>query len=150
MAVSGLGSELPLLGRLVAAEFHHVGFATTGLKREIDFFSMLGYRQEGADFIDPRQGIHGMFLVGGGPRVELLENMPGSETLTPWLKAGSRLYHLAYMVPDIMQAIEVAQEDGAIVLRKPAPSVAFSGRLISFVKFRNRLVIEFINNEGAG
>ena len=150
MATPRLSSELPLINRLEGAEFHHVGLATTKLEREIDFFATLGYRQEGPDFVDPEQGIRGIFLVGGGPRIELLENMPESETLTPWLKAGSRLYHLAYLVPDIHQAIEVAQAAGAIVLRKSVPSVAFSGRLISFVQFRNRLVVEFIQNLAAG
>ena len=150
MGIRGLGSELPPFDCLVGAEFHHVGFAGTRIEHEIDFFSLLGYRPEGPEFIDPEQGIRGIFLVGDGPRIELLENTPGSETLTPWLKAGSRIYHLAFTVPDIHQAIEVAHGAGAILLRKPAPSVAFQGRLISFVKFRIRLVVEFIDNADAG
>ena len=148
MRIPGLGQEIPLLDHLVAAEFHHVGFATTRLEPEIDFFSMFGYRPEGPDFIDPRQGIRGIFLVGGGPRIELLENTSESETLNPWLRAGSRLYHVAYIVSDIQHATDVVKGAGAIVLREPLPSVVFLGRLISFVQFRNRLVVELIESEG--
>lgn len=140
----------PNINQLGTVQFHHVGFATTNVDRDVEFFSMLGYRQEGTDFIDPEQGIRGIFMIGGGPRIELLENLSGSSTLTPWLEAGSRLYHLAYMVQDVRQCIQSAQSAGAILLRGSAPSVAFSGRLISFVQFRNRLVIELIESEGTG
>lgn len=89
-------------------EFHHVGYATTSLQKERSFFAFLGYRQEGEDFVDPIQGVMGCFLVGSGPRIELLENLPGADTLTPWLNAGIKMYHLAYLVADIERALEWA------------------------------------------
>jgi len=125
-------------------EFHHVGYATASLEKERPFFAFLGYRQEGEDFADPVQGVAGCFLVGPGPRIELLENLPGAETLTPWLNAGIKMYHFAYLVADIEGALEWARSQRARVTVAPVAAVAFGGRRISFVMFRNGLMLEFI------
>ena len=58
--------------------FHHVGFACTDLDAEERVFACFGYTPEGQDFQDPVQGIRGRFLASGGPRLELLSELPGS------------------------------------------------------------------------
>jgi len=126
------------------AEFNHLGIASNSIEKELGFFEMLGYRPEDTDFVDSVQGVRGRFLVGGGPRIELLENLPGSKTLDPWLGRGGRVYHFGYMVPDLTVARETALAEGAIVVRDSLPSLAFSGRLICFLLLRNRLMIELI------
>ena len=125
-------------------EFHHIGYATTDLDREWASFRVLGYRLEGEAFADPFQGVHGFFLVGAGPRIELLESLPGSRTLAPWLASGVRMYHIAYTVPDIVDAVAWAREQRARITVDPVPAVAFQGRRISFAMFRNGLLVEFI------
>jgi len=129
-------------------EFHHVGLATTSIKREIDIFALMGYRQEGSTFTDPIQGVTGCFLVGPGPRIELLESFDGSETLTPWISAGVKIYHFGYMVLDIEAAIKWATECRARVVVLAVPAVAFGMRRISFVMFRNGMLIELIERPG--
>lgn len=126
-------------------EFHHVGYACRSVASERDFFAFLGYRQEGASFDDPVQGIHGCFLASSGSRIELLENLEGATTLTPWLDAGIRMYHLAFLVADIDAAIHWAHSQRAKVTVAPVPAVAFGGRRIAFVIFRNGLLLEFID-----
>lgn len=125
-------------------EFHHLGYATTSIERERAIFEFLGYRIEGASFVDPVQGVAGCFLVGPGPRIELLENLPDARTLAPWIEASIKIYHLAYWVDDIEAAINWARTQRAKLTVKPVPAVAFGGRLISFVMFRNGLLLEFI------
>lgn len=127
-----------------SAEFHHIGYATKSIEREQNTFELLGYRLEGKPFTDPVQGVSGCFLVGVGPRIELLESLSGSQTLAPWVEAGIRMYHLAYLVDDIYQTTEWARQQRARVTVEPVPAVAFAGRCISFVMFRNGLLIEFI------
>ena len=105
---------------------------------------------EQAAFADPIQGVQGCFMVGAGPRIELLENLPGADTLTPWLSAGIKMYHLAYEVNDIHAALVWARERRGIVKVSPVPAVAFGGRLIAFVFFRNGLLTEFIENQSHG
>jgi len=140
--VADVGCDLPVLP--TGYDFHHVGYATTSLERERNFFACLGYRQEGQSFSDPLQGVAGCFLTGPGPRIELLENLPGGEMLTPWLNAGIKIYHFAYLVDDLEGALRWAKTQRTRVTVAPVPAVAFNGRHISFVMFRNGLMLEFI------
>jgi methylmalonyl-CoA/ethylmalonyl-CoA epimerase len=125
-------------------EFHHVGYATASMGKERDLFAKLGYCQEGGAFTDPIQGVAGCFLTGPGPRIELLQNLPGSATLTPWLNMGIKMYHFAYLVADLERAIRWARGHGAKVTVAPVEAVAFDHRRISFVMFRNRMMLELI------
>mgnify|MGYP001627786527 FL=1 len=99
---------------------------------------------EGEMFVDPQQGITGCFLIGSGPRVELLENLPGSDTLTPWIKAGIKLYHTAYVVPKIDEALSYLKQHRARIVVEPVRAVAFGDREIAFAMLRNKLLVELI------
>lgn len=134
-------SELPLPHGYA---FHHVGFATASIERESGFFEGLGYRVEGVDFEDPRQGVRGRFMTGPGPRIELLESLPGRVTLTPWLQAGVKIYHMGFEVTDLEASLSWIRGQGAKVVVKPVPAVAFGGRCIAFAMLRNRFMIELI------
>ncbi len=138
--------------RSLASEhsFHHIGYATVSLERERAFFQSLGYTQEGVEFVDPCQGVRGLFLHGPGPRIELLENLPGSSTLTPFLKLGIRMYHLAYEVSDLSEAIGWARQQRGRMTVSPIPAVAFSGRSICFFAFRQGLMVELIERKYVG
>lgn len=128
--------------------FHHLGYACASIARERSAFELLGYRLEGNPFSDPNQGVHGCFMNGAGPRIELLENSEGSNTLTPWLDAGTKLYHLAYEVDSTLdEALRWVQRERARVVVKPIPAVAFGGRYICFAMFRHGLLIELIERE---
>ena len=124
--------------------FHHIGYATRSLVREREFFKQIGYVQPDVDFSDPEQGVLGCFLEGPGPRLELLENLPGSGTLTPWLNTGIRMYHLAYQVEDLDKAIVWARSQRGRMTVAPVPAVAFEGRRICFFAFREGPMLEFI------
>lgn len=128
-------------------EFHHIGYATTSIAKEKELFAFLGYIQEGESFEDTIQGVAGCFLIGAGPRVELLENLPNAQTLTPWLNAGIKMYHFAYLVSDMEEALLWSISKRARVMVAPVSAVAFLGRRISFVMFRNGLMIEFIEKD---
>ena len=49
-------------------EFHHVGVACERVDDEIEFWTGLGDRAEGAPFVDGEHGIRARFMTGGGPR----------------------------------------------------------------------------------
>ncbi|WP_323028820.1 VOC family protein [Castellaniella defragrans] len=129
-------------------EFHHIGYACRSIDKTRIPFEGLGYRQEGGCFVDPIQGVAGCFLIGRGPRIELLENLEGSETLTSWLDAGVSIYHLAYLVGRLEEGIEWARRQRGKLIAQPAPAVAFGGRLICFVMLPGRFLIEFIERAG--
>ncbi len=128
----------------IAGDFHHIGYATEDISRELPHFERIGYRVEGDAFVDPIQGITGLFLCGPGPRIELLSNYLDSVTLTPWLDKGVRMYHLAWEVENLDETIERHRKWRSRVMVEPVRSVAFAGRRIAFVLQRNGLVVEYI------
>lgn len=108
----------------------------------------LGYQPDGADFTDPAQGIRGRFVVGPGPRLELLEQTVGSRVLEPWLAKGVKAYHFGYEVTALDAEVERLKSAGAILVTPPQPAVAFSGRRISFLMLKNMLLVELIEAIG--
>ncbi|HEX6795837.1 MAG TPA: VOC family protein [Casimicrobiaceae bacterium] len=128
--------------------FHHVGVACTDIASETAHFATLGYVPEGESFEDRVQGIRGMFMAGQSPRVELLEplraNAPG--VLEPWLSQRIKLYHLAYVAPDLSDAIASLRSQRGKLVAPPVPAVAFGGRNIAFVMLPNRLLVELISS----
>ena len=127
------------------AAFHHIGVACRDLDSETSRFAALGYEQEGTDFTDPIQGESGRFLVGGGPRLELLVPLSTEGCLAPWLKTGAKLYHLAYMTPDFDGEILRLRGQGAKTVVQPVPAVAFGGRRITFLMLPNMMLVELIS-----
>lgn len=151
-------SDVPFQGNLVTPpeidgiglQFHHIGVACTDLDGEAARLAILGYRPGGNDFADPVQGVRGRFLIGPGPRLELLAPMPGRDVLDPWLKAGAKLYHLAFEVAEVDAAIALLVKRRARLVSGPVPAVAFDGRPIAFLMLPNLLLIELIGGPDAG
>jgi methylmalonyl-CoA/ethylmalonyl-CoA epimerase len=130
--------------------FHHLGIATKSLADEVLAYGSLGYEPEGSEFVDQRQGIRGQFLAGAGPRLELLEPLAGSETLTPLLTRGVKCYHHASEVSSIEASLESLSAAQARVIAPPVPAVAFDGRRIAFLMLPNRWMVELIEAERPG
>lgn len=128
--------------------FHHVGYACRELGTELAGLAPLGYAQVGDRFTDPAQGVSGLFCEGGGPRLELLAPLQGSDTLDPWLRGPAKLYHLAYEVADVGGASAAMTLDGGRIVRPPVPAVAFDRRPITFLMLPNRLLVELIGSAG--
>jgi methylmalonyl-CoA/ethylmalonyl-CoA epimerase len=123
--------------------FHHLGIACERVEAEAETWSLLGYRAEGGPFEDPGQGIRGAFMVGPGPRLELLEPTPGSDTLAPWLKRRIKVYHSGYMAAKFDETLARLCASGAAMAREPMHSVYFQGR-IAFLMLPNMSLIELI------
>lgn len=124
--------------------FHHLGLACKNILIEMNSWAVLGYHKEGNSFVDPLQGVKGIFLIGPGPRMELLEDLPGQCTLAPWLNKGIKIYHQAFEVEDLDFEIKNLIKLRAHVVVEPVISVAFNGRRISFLMLRNMALIELV------
>jgi methylmalonyl-CoA/ethylmalonyl-CoA epimerase len=123
---------------------HHVGVACRDIVRSEQAYSAVGYSRV-SEFRDPRLGVHGIFLEGAGPRLELLADLPGARVIGPWLAREAAMYHLAFEVVDLPAAIAAARDGGAKIVTQPTPAVAFGGRLIAFVMLRNMALVELIS-----
>lgn len=126
--------------------FHHVGVVSRDIARDTELLATLGYVREREDFADPAQGVRGRFVVGGGPRLELLAASGPAGVLEPWLKARATLYHLAYETADMAAALDSLRSIRGKVVVQPIPAVAFSGRRIAFVLLPNFLLVELIES----
>jgi len=128
---------------------HHVGFVVSSIERTVDGMSRsLGLRWHGEVFADPIQRVKVTFLgEDGTPQVELVE--PGAEQspVGAFLTRGGGLHHLCYEVGDLDGQLRDARGSGAIVVRQPAPAVAFGGRRIAWVYTREKLLIEYLERE---
>ncbi len=140
------GMSQPTPGRSLTIEltFHHLGIACRNLDAEARVLEGLGYRQEGPEFEDPVQGIRGRFLVGPGPRLEILVALGDSRVLEPWLRAGTKIYHQAFEVSNLEGGIAHLVAQRGKVLVAPVPAVAFGGRRICFVMLPNMMLFELI------
>lgn len=127
-----------------AFSFHHIGVACRSIEKELPVYTLMGYEEEGACFEDPGQGIRGLFL-NGNPRLELLENLDGSQTLDQPLKRGQKLYHTAYRVERIEKAVEIMTRNRAKIISPLKPSVYFGAR-ICFLMLPNLSMIELIES----
>lgn len=126
--------------------FHHIGVATSEIKKELPVFYMLGYKLCSEIFKDELQGIKGCFLeMKNGPCIELLENLPKSNTVDRFLETNQKMYHLAYYVDNMDQAINSLQKCRAKVLSGCKISTHFKKR-VCFLVLSNKLMIELIEH----
>ncbi len=127
--------------------FHHVGVACRDFEKEVRAFALLGYESDGLVFSDELQRIHCCFLTGPGPCIELLAPMDDNSPLEPWLAKGVKMYHQAYEVECLTDAIARLEEHRAVLVSSPKPAKAFSGRPVAFVILPNLLLIELIQSQ---
>ncbi len=123
--------------------FHHLGVACASIERASGAYTSLGYQLE-STFEDPIQGVAGAFYVGNGPRYELLADLPGRETVAPWiLRRMPTVYHQAWLVPDLDSALESMRSVGGRPTGDPAESMYFQGPIV-FVMTRAMVLVELI------
>jgi methylmalonyl-CoA/ethylmalonyl-CoA epimerase len=127
-----------------ADTFHHLGVAVKSLEKGIVQYESLGYHVEEPVFSDPVLGITGVFLVGAGPRIELLQDLPGHSVVAPWLVRDPALYHYAYLVDGLDAKLEAVEKCGSKTLVPPTAAVGFGGRRVAFTITRHRLIVEYI------
>jgi methylmalonyl-CoA/ethylmalonyl-CoA epimerase len=126
--------------------FHHIGLACRDLDKEAEALRLVGYEMEGEKFSDPLQKIHGCFLIGPGPRVELLAPLNESSPILTWLNKDIKMYHQAYEVESIEHAVEELKARQSVVVSRPKPAIAFGGRKVAFLMLPNRMLVELIEN----
>lgn len=124
--------------------FHHIGVACKDFALEQMVWEQLGYHQEDEEFEDPVQRVKGRFLVGPGPRLELLVPTSADSPVQGVLSRRTRMYHQAFEVKDFDVALDALEDAGARRTAEPAAAVAFGGRRIVFLFLRNGHLLELI------
>lgn len=131
-------------GECGKVEFDHVAVACVDIQKEINSFIYLGYEPESPVFEDQVQGIRGVFLQNKtGPRVELISNLEGSNTVSPYIEKGIKIYHFAYKVANFDKSISFFKKAGARQIKKTENSVYYGSR-ITFFLLPNLVMFEII------
>jgi methylmalonyl-CoA/ethylmalonyl-CoA epimerase len=125
-------------------QFHHLGVACRTIEREAQIWSSLGYEREGDDFEDPIQKVRGRFIVGPGPRLELLTPTAPDSPVAGVLERGVKIYHQAFVTPRFDATVAALIDSGNRVTAGPSPAIAFGGRRIAFFLMPNMNLIEII------
>lgn len=130
--------------QLAFGEFHHLGVACRDLDVEERAWSAMGYVREGTDFEDPIQRVRGRFIVGPGPRLELLMPLASGSPLDNVLNKGIKIYHQAFLTRDFDAAFASLRAQKFRLIAAPARAVAFEGRRIAFFALANLAIVEII------
>ena len=127
---------------------HHIGVATHGIDREFPVFEALGYRKVSEIFSDPVQKIRGLFITAPGqPPLELLENLYEHGPLDVPLERGIKLYHFAYAVDNLEQALEkLLRLERAKIVSPVTPASMF--KRVCFVMLPNMMLVELLELSG--
>jgi hypothetical protein len=122
--------------------FHHLGVATESIERTLSDYLDLGYSVDSERYEDHQLGVICQFLVHDtAPRIELVEALPDSKILEPWLRSGSRIYHAAFEVSIELESIVLPK--GRIIV-SPTSALAFPGKRVMFHMSSERRLIEYI------
>ncbi len=124
--------------------FHHVGLACRDIDAERPGVEALGYTAETGKIVDPIQGVSVQFLIGEGPRLELIEPSRSPSPIDGFLKRGVKMYHLGFETSDFDERIIELEARGYRALGAPAPAVAFDMRRIVFLGSGTMNIIELI------
>lgn len=109
---------------------HHVGWAVESLDAHSDHFArQLGLPYEG---VEEFPTLKVAFYDAGGCLVELLEATDAADDVAEFLsRRGEGIHHLAYEVPDVAEALRLAEQRGLTLIdRVPRPGAR--GTLIGF------------------
>ncbi len=135
----------------------HIGYLTKDINKSIVFFTSPaggGFHQT-TDVIKDDQSseektaprnVYLCFLRNEqGYTIELVSPMQETSSVTGLLaKQGEGPYHICYQTKKIHQSIEQMKKDGWILVKAPAPAVAFQGAPVAFL-FRNGIgLIELV------
>ncbi len=129
---------------------HHVGYVVREIAPLIEGFARsLGATWDGVISADPNQKVKVAFLVvrAGEAQVELVEPDGADSPVRAFLERGGGLHHVCYEVADIEAELAQFRSRRALIVKRPKPAVAFSGRHIAWVLTAEKLLIELLERE---
>jgi methylmalonyl-CoA/ethylmalonyl-CoA epimerase len=125
--------------------FHHIGVACVDLDPEERAFEALGYARESDECVDVIQSVRARFLVGPGPRIELVADLQRPGPVEAMARKGVKMYHVAFQVDDLAAAARRLSAAGGKEIVAPVPGAAFGMRLLCFYALQNMTLVELIS-----
>jgi methylmalonyl-CoA/ethylmalonyl-CoA epimerase len=139
-ATSGTGDSTRVM--------HHVGIVLASIDAEVSSYeTTLNLRVVSGPFIDPLQEARVIFLSRGQPgeaAIELVEPTSETSPVASFLKRGGGMHHVCYVAKHLDRELVRLRTQGALLVRRALPAVAFQGRRIAWVYTRQRLLVELL------
>jgi methylmalonyl-CoA/ethylmalonyl-CoA epimerase len=127
---------------------HHIGFVVSDLEASAPGMARALMTEWNREVItDPLQRVKVTFLRGGyqSPLIELVEPLGDESPVRRFLiENRGGLHHLCYEVQSLEENLVRIRVGGGVIVSRPKPAVAFSGRPIAWALTRERLLLEFL------
>lgn len=134
-----------------AFRLHHVGFVVADIAACVEGFALaLQASWSGEVIVDPLQRVKVVFLTVSQEQalVELVEPAGPDSPVHRFLQERSGgLHHLCYEVPDAEAELVRIRSCRGLIVSRPKPAVAFGGRQIAWALTREKLLLEFLEQD---
>jgi methylmalonyl-CoA/ethylmalonyl-CoA epimerase len=132
---------------------HHYGILVENIEEcTRQYVENFGYHVRSETFHDPIQAARVRFLSLPGESVYLeLVSPDGPESqLQNALRRSPGLHHLCFSTPRLDEGLRHMSDHGAMLVRAPAPAVAFRQQKIAWVMDRNFMLVELVERGSNG
>jgi methylmalonyl-CoA/ethylmalonyl-CoA epimerase len=128
--------------------FHHVGYVVGSIQQAAPgFVGSLALKWDGRIIHDPLQTVCVSFFhphSAGSPAIELVEPVGTGSPVHRFLERGGGLHHVCFEVDSLERQLEWTKANRDVIVRSPAPAVAFDGRRIAWIYTKNKLLVEYL------
>lgn len=121
------------------ARFHHVGLAVNSIR---------AVSPASEPSVERTQGVSLAFESIDGVTVELLEPFGDRSPILRNLRAGVKLLHLCFEVPDLDAALAAGKTAGFHRISRPVETEVFPGRRVVWVHSPDYGLIELLESDG--
>jgi methylmalonyl-CoA/ethylmalonyl-CoA epimerase len=143
--------NVQILKRTTPMRTHHIGIASSDIKKSIKFHQKIFNLHPITDIIkDPILKVS-LVLLSDSERtnlpIELISPLEENSPVSNLLKKGIHLYHICYAVKDIELALKKAREQGAKVILKPLSARLYNQKKVAFVFTPDGYIVEFLEEK---
>jgi len=131
---------------------HHIGFVVQSIADVAEgFAASISAIYDGRIIHDPIQRVHVTFLrhtsAHTTPLVELIAPASPDSPVQSLAAKGGGLHHLCYEVRSLGECLDAHRSSEDLIVSPPRPAVAFQGREIAWVFTKQKLLIEYLEQE---
>lgn len=118
-------------------QLDHVAIAVESIDAALPRFELIAGGPASTPESIPAQGVRVVFLGHGAGRVELIEPLSDTSSVSRFLqRRGAGLHHIAYRVPDLEAALQRLRE-ADVQLIDPEPRPGAGGHRVAFLHPRS-------------
>jgi methylmalonyl-CoA/ethylmalonyl-CoA epimerase len=91
-----------------------------------------------------RRGLFSFAGQAGEAAIKLVEPTSETSPVASFLKRGRGMHHVCYVAKNLDRELVRLRTQGALLVRRALPAVAFQGRRIAWVYTRQKLLVELL------